>query len=120
MSLTALPTVNAVSQAQGAGALPDATEKTEKAARQFEGLLMNMLFQGMRKTIQPSGLFGDSGSSRSTYEYLMDQAVVDRAVAGGRGWGLAEKLQAAWTQAGTKPAAPGGTEPQPEKKCEEM
>jgi Rod binding domain-containing protein len=115
MSLSALPTVSAVTQAQGAGVLPDATEKTEKAARQFEGLLMNMLFQGMRKTIQPSGLFGDSGSSRSTYEYLMDQAVVDRAVSGGRGWGLAEKLQAAWTQAGTK-ATPAVSEAEPPAK----
>jgi Rod binding domain-containing protein len=83
-------------------AIPDSSEKTDKAARQFEGLLMSMLFQTMRKTVEPSGLFGDSGQSRSTYEYLMDQAVVDRAVAGGRGWGLADRLKAAWAQAGAK------------------
>ena len=97
-----LATVDTLAQAQGAGVLPEASEKTDKAARQFEGLLMSMLFQTMRKTVQPSGLFGDSGQSRSTYEYLMDQAVVDRAVAGGRGWGLADWLKAAWAQAGTK------------------
>jgi hypothetical protein len=57
---------------------------------------MGLLIQSMRKTVQPSGLFGDSGQSRSTYEYLMDQAVVDRAVSGGRGWGLAERLKASW------------------------
>jgi len=94
-----LPSLNPVVQAQGTQALPAADEKTEKAARQFEGLLMGLLFQTMRKTVQPSGLFGDSGQSRSTYEYLMDQAVVDRAVTSGRGWGLAERLKAAWTQA---------------------
>jgi Rod binding domain-containing protein len=91
-----LPTVDALAQAQGAKPMPDAAEKTDKAARQFEGLLMGLLFQTMRKTVQPSGLFGDSGTSRSTYEYLMDQAVVDRAVSSGRGWGLADRIKASW------------------------
>lgn len=86
-----------LAQAQGAKPLPDPAEKTDKAARQFEGLLMGLLFQTMRKTVEPSGLFGDSGQSRSTYEYLMDQAVVDRAVSSGRGWGLAERLKDAWS-----------------------
>jgi Rod binding domain-containing protein len=90
--------VDTLAQAQGAKTLPDQTEKTDKAARQFEGLLMGLLFQTMRKTVQPSGLFGDSGQSRSTYEYLMDQAVVDQAVSTGHGWGLADRLKAAWTQ----------------------
>jgi Rod binding domain-containing protein len=79
---------------------PDPAEKTDKAARQFEGLLMGLLFQTMRKTVQPSGLLGDSGGSRSTYEYLMDQAVADRAASSGRGWGLAEQLKASWSQSG--------------------
>ena len=93
-----LPAVDALAQAQGAKAPPDPAEKTDKAARQFEGLLMGVLFQTMRKTVKPSGLFGDSGQSRSTYEYLLDQAVVDRAVSGGHGWGLAERLKANWNQ----------------------
>ena len=98
MTSLGLPTVDALSQAQGAKAPPDPAEKTDKAARQFEGLLMGLLFQTMRKTVKPSGLLGDSGQSRSTYEYLLDQAVVDRAVSGGRGWGLAERLKASWGQ----------------------
>lgn len=93
-----LPAVDALGQAQGAKALPDSTDKTDKAARQFEGLLMGLLFQTMRKTVEPSGLLGDSGQSRSTYEYLMDQAVVDRAVSSGHGWGLADRLKATWDQ----------------------
>ncbi len=92
------PAIDALAQAQGSRALPDPSEKTDKAARQFEGLLMGVLFQTMRKTVEPSGLFGESGQSRSTYEYLMDQAVVDRAVSGGRGWGLAERLKESWNR----------------------
>jgi len=103
ISAQGLPAVDVLAQAQAGQAVPGSTDKTEKAARQFEGLLMSMVFQTMRKTIQPSGLFGDSGQTRSTYEYLMDQAVVDRAVGGGRGWGLADRLKAAWDQAGKKP-----------------
>lgn len=105
-----LPAVDPLAQAQGAKALPDQAEKTDKAARQFEGLLMGLLFQTMRKTVQPSGLFGDSGQSRSTYEYLMDQAVVDQAVSTGHGWGLAERLKASWSQTeknGPKKEIPG-------------
>jgi hypothetical protein len=60
--------------------------------------------------VQPSGLFGDSGSTRSTYEYLMDRAVVDRAASTGHGWGLAEHLKANWVRLGkidTKKELPG-------------
>jgi Rod binding domain-containing protein len=63
---------------------------------------MGLLFQSMRKTVEPSGLLGDTGQTQSTFEYLMDQAVVDKAVGAGRGWGLAERLKAEWS----KPAAP--------------
>lgn len=65
---------------------------------------MSVMFQTLRKTVQPSGLFGDSGQTRSTYEYLMDQAVVDRAVSTGHGWGLAARLKASWSHLET-PAA---------------
>ncbi len=97
-----MPAVDILAQAQGAKAVPGSAEKTDKAARQFEGLLMSMLFQAMRKTVHPSGLLGDSGSSRSTYEYMMDQAVVDRAVSAGRGWGLADRIKASWSQSEKK------------------
>lgn len=58
---------------------------------------MQILFQTMRKTVEPSGLFGEEGQARSTYEFLLDQAVVEKAVASGRGWGLAERLESAWS-----------------------
>ena len=78
---------------------PAAGDKTEAAARQFEGMVMSLLFQSMRKTVEPSGLLGDGGQARSTYEMLMDQALVDKAVGGGRTWGLAERLSESWKQA---------------------
>lgn len=101
MTVAGLPAVDALSQAKGSQALPGAADHTEKAARQFEGMLMSMLFQTMRKTVEPSGLFGEGGQSRSTYEYLMDQAVVEQAVSSGRGWGLADRLKTLWSQGDT-------------------
>lgn len=93
-----IPVVSALAQAQDASVVPALGDKTDQAARQFEGLLMGLLFQTMRKTVEPSGLLGDSGQSRSTYEYLMDQAVVENAVNSGHGWGLAERLKASWSR----------------------
>lgn len=96
--LVSLPAVDAATLGQGAEKVPSVQDKTKEAAQQFEGLLMGLLFQAMRKTIQPSGLLGDSGHSRSTYEYLMDQAVANKAAASGKGWGLAERLEAEWSR----------------------
>ena len=77
-------------------ATPAANGKNAEAAKQFEGMLMANMFQGMRKTVQASGLFGNSGNARSTYEYLLDQAVVTQAMTAGKGWGLSERLLASW------------------------
>ena len=75
-------------------------QKTDlhQSAVAFEGLLMSMLFQNMRKTVEVSGLLGDSGQARSTFEYLFDQAVADSALKGGKGWGLAARLEEAWNR----------------------
>jgi Rod binding domain-containing protein len=59
---------------------------------------MSMLFQNMRKTVEVSGLLGDSGQARSTFEYLFDQAVADSALKGGKGWGLASRLEESWSR----------------------
>jgi Rod binding domain-containing protein len=71
-------------------------EANAQAAQQFEGMLMSFVFQQMRKTVQPSGLFGDEGMARSTYEYLLDQAVTGNAMKAGKGWGLSQQLAAKW------------------------
>lgn len=104
--LVALPSVDAATLGQGAAKVPSASDKTKEAAQQFEGLLMGLLFQAMRKTIQPSNLLGDSGHSRSTYEYLMDQAVANKAASSGKGWGLAERLEEAWSRRDEAPKVP--------------
>lgn len=70
----------------------------KEAAQKFEGLLMAQMFQSLRKTVQHSGLLGDGGQARQTYEYLLDQAVVEHAMASGRGWGLAERIEQDWAR----------------------
>jgi len=68
------------------------------AARMFEGMLMTQLFQAMRKTVPHSELFGDNSQARTTYEYLLDQAVMEHAVTSGKGWGLSDRLEEAWSK----------------------
>lgn len=96
-------------RALAAPRLPSVSEgrSPREAAREFEGLLMAQLFQTLRKTVEPSGLFGEEGQARSTYEYLLDQAVVQHAMNTGRGWGLAERLEQAWAQREEKAALSG-------------
>lgn len=80
--------------------LPSRPDNAE-AAKQFEAMLMAYVFQQMRQTVPVSGLFGDDGIARSTYDYLLDQAVATKALAAGKGWGLAQRLEASWK---TRPA----------------
>lgn len=75
-----------------------------EAAQQFEGMLMAYVFQQMRQTVPPSGLFGDQGNARSTYEYLLDQAVSSNAMKAGKGWGLSQALEAKWDAQTVKPS----------------
>lgn len=75
---------------------PQSPSKWHEAAVQFEGLLMSQVFQTLRKTVKPSGLFGQDQQARSTYEYLLDQAVIEQSLKGGKGWGLSERLEHAW------------------------
>jgi len=76
--------------------MPSGKASPAEAAKQFEGMLMAQIFQTMRKTVQHTGLFGNGGTARTTYEYLLDQAVVDHAMTSGKGWGLASRLEDAW------------------------
>lgn len=95
--------------AHGAPAPKESTGPKDlgEAARAFEGMLWTQIFQAMRKTVQPSGLLGDSGQARSTYDFLLDQAVVESAVKGGRQMPLAARIEAAWkAQRSEVPALP--------------
>ena len=68
--------------------------RSAEAAKQFEGMLLANLFQQMRKTVHHTDLFGGGGSATGTYEYLLDQAVVNHAMDGGHTWGLSDKIEA--------------------------
>jgi len=92
VSAPILSSTSAPAQDLVAPAIPGGKDAKE-AARQFEGLLMANLFKEMRKTVHPSGLFGTSDSARGTYEYLLDQAVVNHAMESGKTWGLSERLE---------------------------
>lgn len=87
LSSTATPAQDLVAPSIPSGKDP------KEAAKQFEGLLMANLFQELRKTVHPSGLFGNGGTARGTYEYLLDQAVVNHAMESGKTWGLSERLE---------------------------
>jgi len=71
-------------------------DKIASTASEFEGMLMAQMFQILRKTVEPSGLFGTNQTERSTYEYLFDQAIVQHAISNGQTWGLAERLEESW------------------------
>jgi Rod binding domain-containing protein len=82
-------------------AIPQAGQgkaSAKEAAQMFEGMLMAQIFQAMRKTVPHSGLFGDDSQARTTYEYLLDQAVMEHSVNSGKGWGLSDRLEAAWSR----------------------
>jgi len=83
----------------------------KEAARMFEGMLMTQLFQAMRKTVPQSELFGQNSQAQNTYEYLLDQAVMEHAVTSGKGWGLSDRLEEAWSKnkASEKPKVETGT-----------
>ena len=91
LSLPVLSPREIVAQSGLAQAKPDNAE----AAKQFEAMLMAYVFQQMRQTVPSSGLFGDNGNARSTYEYLFDQAVASSALKAGKGWGLSQRLESA-------------------------
>jgi len=76
-------------------------EKLKKTAAEFEGMLMAQMFQALRKTVEPSGLFGNSQTERSTYDYLLDQAVIKNAIESGQTWGLAARLEESWERSQT-------------------
>ena len=72
-------------------------ESTEEAAKQFEGLMLQLMIKEMRKTLPEGGLF--SGSDMEIYQDLLDQAIADN-IASGEGLGLAEQIMASLGEEG--------------------
>lgn len=101
-------------QARSAGLRPPAGGDLRSAAEAFESLLLGQMMTTMRSTIPHSGLFGESETTRSTYDYLMDQALIEKAVKGGKGFGLAAQLEKSWQKAREgSPSKPGSGKPDP-------
>jgi murein DD-endopeptidase MepM/ murein hydrolase activator NlpD len=84
------PTGIATSLAQGPdpAAVAGKAKDTREAAQQFEGFLVEMMVQQMRKTI-PEGIFQSTGIEM--FSGMFDQAVAKEIAASG-GFGLAESM----------------------------
>lgn len=95
LRLPHLSGTDALAQAQ-TKALEAKQGQSQEAALMFEGMLWMQIAQSMRSTVQPSGLFGNTGQARGTYEFMLDQAVVEQAMKAGKSLGLANQLEKAW------------------------
>ena len=84
------PTGIATSLALHSGPRPQPGAKDAEAAKEFEGYLVEMMIQQMRKTI-PEGIFQSTGVDM--FSGMFDQAVAKEIAAGG-GFGLAESMAA--------------------------
>jgi flagellar protein FlgJ len=65
-------------------------EALRRACQQFEAILVQELFKGMRATVSPAGLLEESRSSE-IFQELMDQQVAEE-VSRRQGLGLAEAM----------------------------
>jgi Rod binding domain-containing protein len=64
-----------------------------EAAREFEGYLLRVLLDEMRRTVTSGGLF--DGRATAGYQAMLDDALMRQAAARG-GLGLANQLLAEW------------------------
>jgi flagellar protein FlgJ len=64
--------------------------KLKKACADFEGLLLNYMFEAMRKTVGEGGVFGKS-FQKDMYESMFTQEV-STSLARGKGMGIGEAL----------------------------
>lgn len=87
-----------ISQAQHALALAGTTPRPgdAEAAREFEGYLIRMLLDQMRKTVASGGLF--DGRETQGYQAMLDDALT-RQMAERGGLGLANQMLAQWEKA---------------------
>jgi len=91
--------MNPVSLAAAAeSGLAESRERREirGAAEAFEAMFLQTLIKKMREAQLSQGLFGDSAGS-SVYESMFDQMLGDR-MAEGSPLGIADSLEASWTQ----------------------
>ena len=84
-----------ISQAQNSLALAGVTPRPgdTDAARQFEGYLMRIMLDEMRRTVKSGGLF--DGRSTQGYQVMLDEALMQQ-VAERSGLGLANQMLEQW------------------------
>jgi Rod binding domain-containing protein len=108
--------VDLVSIFQTAQMSKETEDKIAKTAAEFEAMLMGLMFQTMRKTVESSGLFEENQNERAIYDSLFDQAVLQQATAAGHTWGLAERVEESWKLAQMKADAKANANPNPDAK----
>jgi len=64
-------------------------EKLKAACKEFEGLLMQMMYKQMRKTVPESSLF-EKSPAREIFEDMLDEEIINNAK--DRGIGIADIL----------------------------
>jgi len=64
-------------------------EKLKEACKDFEGLLLQMMFKQMRKTVHESGLL-EKSPGREIFEDMLDEEIINKAK--DRGIGIADIL----------------------------
>lgn len=85
--------------------------KLKKACADFEGILLNYMFEAMRKTVGEGGVFGKS-HQKDMYESMFAQEV-SATLARGKGVGLGEAL---YRQVAGRNDDPCPTDPLKEKR----
>jgi peptidoglycan hydrolase FlgJ len=89
MGPEALPEKKETAPASGLG-LSRKDAKLKRACADFEGILLNYMFESMRKTVGEGGVFGNS-FQKNMYESMFTQEV-STFMARGKGAGLGEAL----------------------------
>ena len=64
--------------------------KLEAVCKDFEGVMLEMMYKGMKSGAAKSGAFS-AGSGQETFQELLDSKMIEEA-ARGRGLGLADML----------------------------
>lgn len=85
--LTGVTQPTAGKGAEKAAEMTPEMEKIDKAARQFEGMLLHEMLKSMWSTVPQSELFKGSGNEDEMYRDFMNQAVSD-TISAGRGIGI--------------------------------
>ncbi|MCC6221196.1 MAG: rod-binding protein [Deltaproteobacteria bacterium] len=72
--------------------------EVEKAASDFEALLLHQMFKVMWETVETTGLFGENSNEGQIYRDMLNQAIAESA-SQGKGIGVKDMLRKELTKA---------------------